>query len=142
MSADLAGVDDPPRPVEPPGGVEAAQQLTVQALPHPSGLPVPEPPPSGHARAADLLGHHAPRHTGDQHEHDRRERRPIADPRTPGPLRRTLRQQPLEHLPEPVVDQQRVAHLAPPDDRRYVIQAENSPNTTTLLLKPLLTRSS
>src|SRR5919199_3027302 len=63
-SADLAGVDDPARPVELAGSVEAAQQLAVQAFPHPSGLPVAQSPPSGHPRAADLLGHHAPRHAG------------------------------------------------------------------------------
>src|SRR3712207_5824924 len=38
-SAYVARVDDPPRPVDLAGGVEAAQQLAVQALPHPGGLP-------------------------------------------------------------------------------------------------------
>src|SRR3954471_20163733 len=34
QGADLAGVDDRPRPVEVPDGVQAPQQLAVRALPH------------------------------------------------------------------------------------------------------------
>jgi hypothetical protein len=59
--ADVAGVDDPVRTVDPAGRVESAQQFAPQALPHAGGPPVTHQPRGGPARAADLLGHHPPR---------------------------------------------------------------------------------
>lgn len=57
-SADVAAVDDRGVSVDPPGGVQAAQQLAVQASPTPQRAPIPEggdapSPASTPARAAD-----------------------------------------------------------------------------------------
>jgi hypothetical protein len=51
------------RPVDQSGGVEAAAQLAVQALPNAGG------------------GHHPPRHVRQQHEHDRSECDAVVDAR-------------------------------------------------------------
>jgi len=53
----MAAVDYRGRPVDRPRYVESLEQHLMQALPHPSVLPVPQPPrDAGHARAAQLLG--------------------------------------------------------------------------------------
>src|ERR671917_2614052 len=50
-SADVARVHDPTRPVDPAGGVQAAEKLAVQSLPYPCTLPLPKAPPSGRRQA-------------------------------------------------------------------------------------------
>jgi hypothetical protein len=60
-SADVAGVHDGARPVQPADRVQAPQQLAVQPLPHAGGLPLAQPPPRGDARATDLGRNQPPR---------------------------------------------------------------------------------
>jgi hypothetical protein len=63
-----------------PLGVQVAEKFAVQSLPHPCALPLPHPPPSGHPREQPVcrgtIRQGTPTH---QHEHDRRERCPVAD---------------------------------------------------------------
>lgn len=51
----MAAVHHRPRRVDRASGVQALDQQTVQLLPHPRGLPVPEPPPRRHTRAAPVV---------------------------------------------------------------------------------------
>src|SRR5919112_4225552 len=113
-SPDVARVHYPARPVDPAGGVQAAEELAVQPLPHPCALPLPEPSPSGHPGAADLPRDHPPRHPTHQHEHDRRERCAVTDSGAPRPLRGAIRQQRLDQLPQPIIDELRSRHGPPP----------------------------
>jgi hypothetical protein len=79
-----------------PLGAQAAEKFAVQSLPHPCALPLPQPPPSGHPRTADLPRDHSPRYPSHQHKHDRRERCPVADSGAPCLLRGAIHQQRLD----------------------------------------------
>ena len=58
----------------------------MQPLPDAGLLPVAQPPPAGHARAAAQLPRQLlPGDAGLEHEHDALERPPIRDARTAGP---------------------------------------------------------
>lgn len=55
-------VETGPLPIDPVVLAEAVEQALVEAVPDPSRLPVPQPPPAGYARtAAHLLRKHLPR---------------------------------------------------------------------------------
>jgi hypothetical protein len=81
----MAAIDHRGRPVDPPGRVEAPQQLRMQRGEHPGGLPLLQPPMRGRRRAAQLARQVLPRDPGEQHEHDRPEAHPVIDTRTTAP---------------------------------------------------------
>src|ERR687898_288051 len=68
-----------PRPVQPAGLAELAQQQLLEPLEHPGGGPLGEPPPTGgHAAAAELAHRQQrPGGGGTGHEDDRGHARPV-----------------------------------------------------------------
>jgi hypothetical protein len=56
ISADMASVHHPGRPVEPPASVEPPEQLAMQPIPHAGRLPVAQPPPRRDARQPSSRG--------------------------------------------------------------------------------------
>ncbi|GAA0965541.1 hypothetical protein GCM10009550_65990 [Actinocorallia libanotica] len=94
-----------PRPVQLPSGVQLHQQGLVQGVPHAGLVPVPQPAPTGHARAEpQLTGQELPADPGVQHEQDPAQDFAVVQPVTArmvsAPL--DLRQQRLDPLPQPV----------------------------------------
>lgn len=69
----MEGVRRRAREVEEPGLPELVQHRPPDPVPHPGGLPVPQPAPAGHAAGAQLAGEHLPRHAPDEGEQDARE---------------------------------------------------------------------
>jgi hypothetical protein len=57
------------------------QQDAMQAGPHTGRLPVAQPAPARHARAADLGGQHFPRDARAKDKDDASQRRPVIDTR-------------------------------------------------------------
>ena len=67
-------------PVQLSGAVQPLQQGAVQAGPHARPLPITQPSPARHARAAPhLLRQVLPWQTGAQHEQDAGQRHPVRD---------------------------------------------------------------
>src|SRR5512147_99523 len=81
-----------------------SRQHPVQSCPHAGLLPVPETPPTGHARPAAHLERQAfPRDAGPQHEHDAGQGTAIVQARpTALRLRRFRRQQRRDHRPQTI----------------------------------------
>src|ERR671933_447800 len=76
-------VERAPAPVDQSGAAQQIEQLVVKGLPKARLLPVPQPPPAGHAgAAAHLLREHLPRDTGLQDEQNARECGAIIERRT------------------------------------------------------------
>jgi hypothetical protein len=96
-------VDGRSGPVDLVVVAQPVQQPMVQGLPHPGLLPVPQPPPAGHAAAAaQLLGREQPPgHPGPQHLDDAAQHRAVLEP---GPaalgMRRRGWQQRLDGVPD------------------------------------------
>lgn len=88
------------------GAMQLAQQDLMQLIPDTGQLPIPEPSPTGHARAAaHLCGQHPPGDAALQDKHDPGQSGPVADPRPPtfcGPRRGW--QQRFDHGPKAVRD--------------------------------------
>ncbi len=79
-------VDTGPRPVQHPTVGQLVENPAVQGVPHPGGLPLPQPPPGGMAGPATQLQRKVPPPAaGDQHEHDPLQGAPV---RQPGPATR------------------------------------------------------
>ena len=87
LAASLRGqagrIEGAPAPVNQPGAAQQIEQLVVKGLPKARLLPVPQPPPAGHAgAAAHLLWKHLPRDAGLQDEEDAGECGAIIERRT------------------------------------------------------------
>ena len=79
-------VERGPGPVDLVGLAQAIEQSTVQPPPHARLVPLLEPAPAGHARAAShLLGEHLPGDARLEHEQDARESGPVVDARPAAP---------------------------------------------------------
>jgi hypothetical protein len=87
--------------------------VTVELAHEPGALPVAQPPPGHHARAAELAGNEAPGDPRDEHEDDGVDGHSVADARQFGPLGLDGGQERLDHLPDLVADlaDARLGHL-------------------------------
>lgn len=129
----MAAVNNRGGPVDPSCRIQPSQQLLVQALPDPCGLPCRQPAVRGRRRAAHLRRQMPPRYPREKHEHDRVEAHTIIHTRTPATrVRRMLREQRLDRLPQLVPHPpNRARHKAPPSPG-YVTQKDSAPNTQAL----------
>src|SRR5262249_21354381 len=107
----ITGERHPPKenPHEHPD--QQAIKRLVQLLPHPSVLPVPQPPPGGHARPEAQFpgGRELPRDPGVQHEQDPGQDLPVVQPLPAGVAgaAREDGQQRLDPAPQLVSDDPR-----------------------------------
>ena len=118
FSRNGTGVERGPAPVQFVGIRQALEQEAMQAHPHTSCLPVAQPAPARHTRAADLGGQQFPWDARAQDKDDARQRCPIIDPRpaTFG-LSRFRWKERLNHRPQSMGNK-RFGHAKPTHSRR------------------------
>jgi hypothetical protein len=82
----MRAVHDHPGPVDLPSGVQFGQEQRAQVVPDADGLPVTQPPPTGHPGAvAELLWEVTPVDPGEQHEQDPVQACSVVQRLAPGP---------------------------------------------------------
>ncbi len=103
LHADALGADEDrvhagAAPINEVGRLQPRQQCLVEPLPDAGLVPVPQPAPAGHARAAaHLFGQHLPGDAAPQNEQDARKSLPVRHPKEPpGPARGAARACPAE----------------------------------------------
>ena len=104
LGGQAGAVERPPAPVDQAGAAESVEKQVVERPPNFGSLPVPEPPPAGHAgAAAHLLRQHLPRDAALEDEEDAGQRCAVLDRRAAAlRARRTGREQGAEEGPEGV----------------------------------------
>ena len=119
---DRGAVDRRPAPVELIRRGQPLEQHLAQIAQYASFMPVPQPAPARHARAAEALARqHRPWDTRAQHEHDALQGRAVVAARTPALRLRGLgRQQRLHGRPQPIAHKR--SHGPPTHQGRVLVQ--------------------